>query len=554
MAITVTDLSTLDVESVQAQLDTLSEMLQNLDPDADLRRGTIHDVILYLSAILAQANQDNIDKVRRSNSLLAIEADPTLADDDVLDRVASNYKVTRKEGVLASGEIILILPANFPTIIPAFAEFVADGVTFATSSVFVGRTLQADVVSDTDRLISSNVDGTYSFLITVTATEVGEAGNLSRGTQLIPTDTLANVTSAYTYASFLNGRDEEGNSELSNRLAAGISSRTISSRTAIDGMIRGQEEFEDVLQTSIIGYGDLEQIRYHSILPVAFGGRIDTYIRTSDLFEEVVLHKTATLQSKTIDMRGVWAFTFTREDAPGFYEISKIALDGTSTTAVGYAVGTDTRSFNVTPNTGDLATNSTTFLPDITLTKEADFSRYSTGAFTFTDTTTDTTALVIGATKVYDVVVRQMPLIREIQDFVSGRDVRNPASDCLIKAPIPCFMTTTITLNVKRNTEEPDEDAIKTAIAGYVNNLGFAGSISTAAIASQIYSVVPSTTFVNSVSLSGRLRKPNNLSTTLGPSTTSLSFTDDAPNMVTTRTVCFFIRTSDITIALTTID
>lgn len=553
MAIVVSDLSTLDTTDVQTQLETIRGMLESLEPDIDLNRGVLHDLLLYLSAVLATANQTNVDLVRQSNSLAAIEEDPTLADDDVLDRLASNYRTTRKEGSQATGSAVVVLTASVPTVVPFGTVFTSNGVTFTTPSVFVGRTNEDDVITDTDKLIQTSPSGIISFTISLTAEEIGDNGNISMGAQLTPDTTLTNVSSVYAAATFGGGTDEETNTELSARLLAGTSAKCLSSRSSIDGMIRAEEDFENILQTSVLGFGDQEQIRYHSILPVAFGGRMDLYVRTTELWEESVVVKTATLQSK-VGPVGTWALTLTRDDAPGFYQVTKVCQEGEGAIEDGYAAIL-TAGFSVTVNTGEDATASTTFIPDLDTADEARFSRYSTATVTFTDTDTDASGLTNGvSTRDYDVVVRKMPLILEIQDFVAGRDVRNPASDCLVKAPVPVFLTVDITINVLRNSTEPDEDDVKQTIMDYVNGTGFTGTITAAAVSGQVHNVLPTNSYVDDITLTGSLLNPDGTTTAVGPSSGTLSIVEDAEAMISSRTVCFFCAAEDITVTLETID
>jgi hypothetical protein len=71
-----------------------------------------HDLVLYFNSVLNAAIQENIDRVLKSNSLQAISADPTLADDTIVDQVLSNFNLTRKDGTPASGAATVIL--SFP--------------------------------------------------------------------------------------------------------------------------------------------------------------------------------------------------------------------------------------------------------------------------------------------------------------------------------------------------------------------------------------------------------------------------------------------------------
>ena len=75
--LTVQDLSTLDPASVQQKQEFLAEMAQELNPAIDTKRGVLHDLVLYLSSLFGQADDQNLDNLRRSSSLLEVSTDPT---------------------------------------------------------------------------------------------------------------------------------------------------------------------------------------------------------------------------------------------------------------------------------------------------------------------------------------------------------------------------------------------------------------------------------------------------------------------------------------------
>ena len=85
MTITVQDLSELAEADVQQKYALVKQLLQELYPNLDMRRGVFADLVLLPSSQHATALAEEIDRVQRSSSLLAISEDPTLADDDIVD-------------------------------------------------------------------------------------------------------------------------------------------------------------------------------------------------------------------------------------------------------------------------------------------------------------------------------------------------------------------------------------------------------------------------------------------------------------------------------------
>lgn len=554
MAISVEDLSALDVTEVQTNMDALQALVQELNPDIDLKRGVLHDLLLYLSAVLATSNQENIDLVRQSSSLQAISEDPELADDDVLDRLASNYLITRNEGTEASGSIAIVIDTLVQTVIASGATFTAGGMTFITERAYVGRTNENQLIDDTtDVLISEIAEDEYRFVIPVVATDVGTVGNLARGTLLTATNGVPNLVRIYAAIDFTGGTDAETNTELNARLGPGITSKTTTNNAGLDALIKS--EFTATVATSAVGFGDAEQIRYHSVLPVAFGGRTDVYVRTSEGYHSVLLdEKQAELVEKTYDNRGIWQVSIDRDEAPGFFMVDKITqVADAGTFANGYTIASDERSFDLTENTGDDATASTTFFPDIEENVEAVYSRYQTAVIQFTDSDTDTSDLEVGDTAEYAVALKAMPNILEIQDLLSDSSVRNLGSDCLVKAPVPVFVTIAISVNVKRNTTEPEEEDIQNAVADSVNSHSFVQTLTAAKISAAVQSILPTTSAVASMSISCSLRKPSGTYVTFAGST-SVSITDDESGMVSAKTCCFITNPADVTVSLVTVD
>ena len=140
MAIKIQNLSDLTALDVQQSQEFMTQLVQEQNPNVDVRRGVLHDLLFYYSGVLATANQTNIDRYRKSNNLKSIEADPTLADTDVVDNLLSNYRLTRRVGTTASGTITVIVSSLSTVTIPNGATFVASGKTFATTSAFLART------------------------------------------------------------------------------------------------------------------------------------------------------------------------------------------------------------------------------------------------------------------------------------------------------------------------------------------------------------------------------------------------------------------------------
>jgi hypothetical protein len=541
MSLTVTDLTTLDPTQVEQFRQQDQALIQEYNPGADLKRGPLQDLVITPKAALDTATQTNIDLIRQSSSLLEINANPTLADTDTVNRLLSNYGLTRNPGAAATGTVTIVLSALVPTVIQPSTIFTINGLTFQPIMTYAGRVTSQLVVGPGDVLITA-LGSNYAFSITVQATAVGAAGNVTNGSTATLSLNPPQFVQAYAQGNFTGGQDEETNEQLIIRLQSGLAAKTWSNRATIDAMLK--QQFPALMVESIIGFGDAEMLRdAHALWPGHAGGRSDTYVRTAQPWQAVVLTKTATLQSVS-GVNGTWQFTVGRDDAPGYYEIDRILLPSMALTATGFAPSSDVRSWDFTPD----ATHS--YFPDVTATIEAVYSRYQTSTVQFVDTVTNASSLTPGvSTAQYVVIFRTMPQVAAIQDFLGQRNNRPPMGDILVKAAVPCFMTASMTLNILTGTTV-DVAALQNALAVAVNTAGFIGSIAASMLSQVLHNALGAALVsITGISLAGRIRKPDGTNVSIS-SSTNLSFSNDNSTMTTNRTVIFLLNATDVTLTI----
>lgn len=548
MALTVQDYASLDRDAVQAKQEFISELVQEQNPAIDAKRGVLSDLLFYYSAILGEAEDFNLAALRRSQSLLAVSQDPSLAVDDVVDRLLSNYRLTRIPGATAVGSLTIVVSKLSSVTVPANAPFTAQGQEFRTQVAYVARTTAANLQSSSDRVLFDRGDGTYSFTIEVVATLVGEAGMLKQDTLAIPNFTLVNFIKAFASSDFLGGRDVESNAALLLRLQEGLAAKTASNRINMSALLRSQPAFQNFVAASLIGYGDAEMLRdRHSIFPVSMGGRADWYIRTQALPQSLRLTKTATLIAKTVDGKGTWQFSLDRDEAPGFYDVLSIRPADDATYAGSFLILEDIRSNNTTIILNELR-------PDIVDVEEGAYSRYQASVMQFTDDQVSTADLIVnGSTRDYFVTVRMMPLIAEIQSFISSRSHRYFGGDVLVRSPIPAFLKLSFTVNGKSGEALPDIDAIKADLASYVNGQGFPGRLAASALADLIHNHLTGSATIGAIDLFAQIRRPDGSILPLRSSDT-LIVPSEPDNMVTARTVCFYLDPASISISAQTVN
>jgi hypothetical protein len=202
----------------------------------------------------------------------------------------------------------------------------------------------------------------------------------------------------------------------------------------------------------------------------------------------------------------------------------------------------DTRGYDLT---------TTDFVPDIISAEEAAYSRYQTAIVKFRDTTQSISAYSFGATLEYDVDVTYMPLIADIQTTVSSRDVRHYGADCLVKAPVPCFVQISFIIYKQANEATPDSAAIKLAVATAINAIGFVGRIYASKIQDAVHGYLSSNSSVGSIDIFGRIRYPDGTTQYIrGPEL--IQVPANTAKMVSHRTVQFFCRPEDVFVNIET--
>lgn len=541
MGVEVTSIADLDTALVQQEIEKLSESLQEDAPQLDLKRGALYDLLLYYGGILGAKNQIEQDRLRRSASLQAIQLDPTLADDDTVDRIAANYRVVRNEGATAVGAVAIVLSELADVAIGAGARFVAGGRGFVTENAYVGRASAAAAVAETDRVIRDRKDGFYEFSFPVVAEEAGEGYQLRSGASLVAESPPPAYVKAYAAEDFVGGLNADDNAALIDRFVYGMSAKTLSTRDNMSATLR--EKFPAVVSDSIVGFGDAEMKRdRHAIWPGSLGGRVDWYVRTQPLYRRYSVVRTATLVELPGDELSVWQLAFGRDDYPGLYYVQVLPGDPEDY-AGAFPQVDDIRGVDL----GPLPDNQ--LIPDITKTDEGEYSRFQSSVIRFRDTLKLATGLTIGDTAEYNVLVYAMEGLDAVQTAVSQRGARHVAGDVLIKAPVPCFLALSFTLTIEIGQSTPDTSSVAAALASFVNSYGFAGRLPASALSDVIHNSLAGRSAVSAIDMFGRIRHPGGRWQVIRSA--ELLVAPDSPDTMTTgRTVAFFLDPADVNISV----
>lgn len=537
---TINDLDPAVVAQNEAFLVTF---LQEQYPSLDLSEGRVlRNLLIRPAAQFYSLNQLNITNLQDSMSIVAIEANPALADPALVDAVLSNYRITRFPGALSTGQITIVIANFITTPVQSGTIFTANGFTYQTTRSYVGVVDPAAVTSGQQFLIVQRPDGLFAFTIPVVATAVGTLYNARQGTRFTSAPVIAGVIDLFATADFFGGLDQETNQDLIDRFKLALSPAVFSGRANINSLLVSL--FDGLQATSIIGFGDPEMLRdRHNLFNISTGGKADIYARTAMLPVGVQLTKVATL----IDAdKQTWQFGIGRDDAPGFYTIDSILPLNSTPDQGSFEIVSDVRGL-------DLTSTDDAFVPQIANVVEGAYSRYQTAVVQFTDPNTDTTGLVAGTSQQsYQVTVRAMPNIADLQDIAVNRGRRNPQADYLVRAPVPAFSQVNLTVLYADPTPAPNIDTIKRAVVNRVSGLNFLmGQLPASVIYQAVQEAIAGTgTMVQApIDIQVLIRKPSGDSIR-ARSADEIIIPDLPADDVTSRTTIFYMGVEDVGVTL----
>lgn len=477
MATELDPISDLDPAEVAAARAILADRVAAAFPDADVRRGVYHDRVLHPAAALASLLTRRIDRELAAASLLDVEADPTLADDATVDRILSNFRVSRRGATVASGEVVFVVAVAAPITLPAGTALTAGPAALRTTSVVTVRTSPDQVAAATDRALTPLPGGGYAFAAPARAVEPGPAGALRRGAVVAPDLPPPNFVRAYVAEDWSGGLAAESTAELLAAMRAGLAAKAWGSRATIDSMLR--DALPGLASTSSVGTGDPEMARAaRGLFPVAAAARVDVWLRPHGRPALATVARSAVLVARDADGVGTWEAHLGADDAPGFLWVDSAGPPGGDPSAAGFEVVSTVRG--VDPAAASPA-------PDVRTGAEAAYSRFQTAAVRFRDPTTPAGALQVGVDRRDCVLtLATRPLVAEAQALLSSRRLGPPAGDALARAAVPGRVSVEVEVLARPGSAGVDASAAAAAVADLVEGLGFGGRLTAAAVAAAV--------------------------------------------------------------------
>lgn len=524
----------LDPAQVSREKDFVVALLNDGSPSSQLGRGAVHDLVVKPLANASAALRTDATVYRNSYSLKLLAENPEQATEDAVDNAAANFRITRRPGGAAAGTLAIVVSDLLPLTVPKGAVFVGPGSQLFTSDeAYTAKTSAETVTDQFDRLLRPRSGGGYIFTISVTAQEAGTLGMARKGDQFTVQTVIPSVASAYADEDFKGGLDPESNADLSAVLQTGMAVWSVSTQPGIEALLRSNALLSDIMEVRLIGMNDAEQQRYHAPAPIAYGGRLDVWIKSQALPQSTSLVVTAKLASKNADGSQVWSFTVPRDSAAGVYRVQEITRSA------------DTGDVNLDPDSYTLGVDfgSDDVKPDIVVGAEASYSRYQTLNVLFTDTPPNAADLDVGSEATYTVILWQMPLIAEAQDFLNDPARLPKTTDIVVRAAVPVDLSVTINVSRRQGAQSVDEASIQSSVSSHVQQLGFVGRLTATEVAHSAYSSLPDGYVVDKVELVAVVYKPDGTQETLR-SLEAITI-PNRPELLTTPKTAFFVLQPD---------
>ena len=547
MSINIVSYTELDPSQVEENTNLLVELNQARNPNIDYRNGVLREILLDTSAAIRTAMQVEQTRLLQASSIQSIGSNPTLADTDTVDRVLSNYLISRQPGSNATGLVAVVLSSPLEVNIPAGFVFRYNNLSFLTTRATAAQRRVENVRSDNDSLLIQINGGAWLFYVPVQAENTGAEYGLRANVTLVPASNITGFLKAYAANNFTGGVKAQSTADLVNAVQQqGLVCRALSGRVNMNAFL-----FERYprASSSIVGYGDAEMLRdRRSIFPVSIGKRIDWWIRFNSFPETITQVKQATLISVT-DFVGTWQFTTDVNDAPGYYQIESIRKEQEDAQFVSFPVVEETFNYALPSESNEGDNETFTYVPDIRSAFEARFTRYQTSIVQFEDNRTNHVGLVPGATQNYLVTYLYFPQLASLQDEINTGTIR-PNCDILVKAAVPVFVSVEVIIGRPTPSITVDSTAVQLSVLQVVNEAtGIADRIYVSSISNSIYAVLPVNCVVKRINLRGEGFAPDGTRFTHA-SSECLKIERDAARLLTTNTVTMFTDMQSINVVI----
>lgn len=464
----------------------------------DLSPGSVlSELLIKLSAELHNQLKNDAEAAASVTSVQAALNATGETYSEAIDAIASNFNVTRDPGITVEGRVkiqvvasrVYYLSNNFQLVHPSSGAIYGTTKAYRADPGVSEDDLEAGIL----RLYKEATG--YYFLLPVKSINTNSNVAAPHNSAMImnaANTSLEGFVSAKAFGNFSSGRPVETDRQMIARFQSGLSAKGLMSPQSMQSLLptvfptlftQGSDR-KAVL--SVVGANDLELNRgRNTVYGITPFGLADVYIRTArsikiDSFPVVAQYKEYTPPGGSPMSTWVIELNSSVSGFPTwFYDV--VSLHYVDVNGVTQTAAVDSIVFSA----DQTAPNQLSGSNAVTAADVARFSKYQT--CTLSTTLTDTAAappLAGTTTHEVQVTVSYMPSIGEIQDFFLQSSNRILAADYLVKAVIPCTLSTQLVLD-KASLPVDDEttkQSIRQAICDYVNALPFGEEVAVSRI------------------------------------------------------------------------
>lgn len=491
-------------------------------PTIDLSAGTVlRDLVVKLYAHLETRIQEQIDLALISSSLLEISKSPNDVDDVQVERVLSNFNVSRAEGSTANGIVRLFFSSANSIVVTPDMRFTLGGLLFrpAGSYIFVS---EANYTGASNQRILEASGSLFTATIDLIAVDSGSSGNIRATTTVTGvTPTISTLVSAKADSDFTGGADADDNVALLAKAKAGVMGKVFGGRDHIKAKIKA--EFSGVKDVGVVGFLDPEMTR-DLVDGVHIGGRVDLFVKTAAYPSRIQEKVAAQMISYDVsNQEALFEIVLPTSKAAGMYSVENIKSNLTQ--QAGLELVSDVRTLD--GNTRHLVSN----------LESAAFTAYQKATIRFLvpypqikEAATPLALEIIekGTTQnpnpwlpneyvetastlpypnaihapsndflnqanffYFYIEYLKMPNIVEVQNYVDSAAERSLSADMLVHAPIPAMCSLEMRLIKPAGAQDPDINALKAALVSKFNSFEMGKSIPASALIHTAYQNIP---------------------------------------------------------------
>lgn len=407
-----------------------------------------------------------IEEFSKTNTIYSALSLPESSSDKIVDALLSNFNIKRRQGYISTGFVKINL-TNFSesfSIDESIKFKTNNGLIFSSSGAFSGS---VSPTASNQLKIYSDSTGTQKFVIVpFVAEKEGSEYNIEQYTTLNILNSRTGIISANAFSKFSGGQNKESNQEVIDRIIPALSTRNLASPLAIEQTLR--DNFPEIQQISIHGVNsELMSRNSHNIFGIKSGSFCDIYVKTSSFVEEFyeqnlvaqkITQSIINLDNSLAPYLGKYLLKLSRNELPGNYRITRVfSKELELTTLSSFNILSVRRKF-------DKYSASNTVDNYIFNTQESTYSSYSYQDIIFdgVGNNSDTMSVTVFA--------EMIPSIQRIQQFVNQPGAQSALIDTLVRACIPCFISTSeITVRTKLNSTTPEK--IQNNIIDYINSV-----------------------------------------------------------------------------------